>query len=65
MTYYLSTVSNVLLRHYGALGNIIIDEDGKHELNYTDSIISLNPSMPSYIGGLAMVLHALEDDFTV
>ena len=57
--------SNTLFRHYGALGNIIIGEDGKHELNNTDSIISLDPSSPSYIGGLAMVLHAGEDDFTV
>ena len=50
-------------RHYGALGNIEI-ENGSHNLDITDSIISLNPTSDSYIGGRGMVLHAGQDDYT-
>ena len=53
----------VNFRHYGALGNIKF-ENGHHELNIVDSVISLNENNDAYIGDRGIVIHSLADDYT-
>lgn len=49
-------------RHVGDLGNLVADEEGKAHYERTDSFISFS-GIHSIIG-LAVVIHAGEDDFT-
>ena len=71
-TYDLSSDSNfrtksiltLYFRHFGDLGNIWRDESGVMDIEIFDSVISLDKSKESYIGGRALVLHELPDDFT-
>lgn len=51
-------------RHFGDLGNIWRDESGVMDIEIFDSVISLDRNKESYIGGRALVLHELPDDFT-
>merc|ERR1711915_1000717 len=45
-------------------GNIWRDESGVMDIEIFDSVISLDKTKESYIGGRALVLHELPDDFT-
>lgn len=49
-------------RHVGDLGNITADENGNATLDMTDQVIALNGDHS--IIGLAVVIHAGEDDLT-
>ena len=52
----------VLNRHYGDLGNIVVDGEGKIE-NVKDIYVSLNKNKDNFIGGKEFVIHEREDDF--
>ncbi|ROT69269.1 copper/zinc superoxide dismutase isoform 3 [Penaeus vannamei] len=49
-------------RHAGDLGNVIADYNGVARISLFDRHISLDWNSPVYIGGLAFVIHAGEDD---
>jgi Cu-Zn family superoxide dismutase len=49
-------------RHVGDLGNIVADENGNAHLELTDDRISF--SGENSIIGLAIIVHAGEDDLT-
>ncbi|XP_047481534.1 superoxide dismutase [Cu-Zn] 4A-like [Penaeus chinensis] len=49
-------------RHAGDLGNIIADYNGVARISLFDRHISLDRNSPAYVGGLAVVIHAGEDD---
>lgn len=49
-------------RHAGDLGNIIADYNGVARISLFDRHISLDRNSPVYVGGLAFVVHAGEDD---
>ena len=52
----------VLNRHYGDLGNIVVDGEGKIG-NVKDMYVSLNKNKDNFIGGKEFVIHEREDDF--
>jgi Cu-Zn family superoxide dismutase len=52
----------VLNRHYGDLGNIVVDGEGKIG-NVKDMYVSLNENKDNFIGGKEFVIHEREDDF--
>jgi Cu-Zn family superoxide dismutase len=49
------------VRHAGDLGNITADAAGFVAVTSSDSIISLDPASPAYIGNLTVVVHASPD----
>ncbi|XP_071521844.1 superoxide dismutase [Cu-Zn]-like isoform X2 [Panulirus ornatus] len=49
-------------RHVGDLGNIVAGYDGVANVFIRDAVISLDPTSPAYISGLAIVIHAGADD---
>ncbi|KAG7158454.1 Superoxide dismutase [Cu-Zn]-like 4, partial [Homarus americanus] len=49
-------------RHAGDLGNVEADSYGVAYINIADYHISLDPSSQTFIGGLAIVIHAGVDD---
>lgn len=49
-------------RHVGDLGNIVAGYDGVANVFIPDAVISLDPTSPAYISGLAIVIHAGADD---
>ncbi len=50
------------VRHVGDLGNIAAEADGKAHLEWTDTHLSFGG--PHSIIGLAVIVHAAEDDLT-
>lgn len=53
----------VLNRHYGDLGNIAVDGEGKIA-NVKDIYVSLNEKKDNFIGGKEFVIRENKDDFT-
>jgi len=53
----------VLNRHYGDLGNISVDNEGKIA-NVKDIYVSLNEKKDNFIGGKEFVIRENRDDFT-
>ncbi|XP_069192291.1 superoxide dismutase [Cu-Zn] isoform X2 [Procambarus clarkii] len=51
-----------LERHAGDFGNVVADYQGVASIYVSDNHVSLDPSSQSYIGGLAIVVHAGVDD---
>ena len=45
-------------RHTGDLGNFVTGTDGSLTVTFQDSVISLNPTAATYIGGRAFMIHA-------
>ena len=52
----------MLNRHFGDLGNIVVDGEGKIG-NVKDMYVSLNENKDNFIGGKEFVIHEREDDF--
>lgn len=49
-------------RHTGDLCNNVISRGGLAFFQYTDDLISMNPTSPAYIVGRSVVVHADADD---
>ena len=48
-------------RHAGDLGNVLV-RNGQTIVDITDTVVSLDPQSPEFIGDKAIVFHQLMDD---